>query len=84
MRRRSTAQALAPRSRIVLECAEGHSIMEVSRRLRIAPETVRTWRRRFLDRGLDGMSDEPRPGVPRKITDTDVERQGRSALRGRH
>ncbi|WP_327340438.1 helix-turn-helix domain-containing protein [Streptomyces sp. NBC_01324] len=84
VRRRSTAQALAPRSRIVLECAEGHSIMEVSRRLRIAPETVRTWRRRFLDRGLDGMSDEPRPGVPRKITDADVERQGRSALRGRH
>lgn len=48
--------------------------MEVSRLLRIAPETVRTWRRRFLDRGLDGMSDEPRPGVPRKITDADVER----------
>ncbi|MEV0013883.1 hypothetical protein [Streptomyces tendae] len=33
LRRRSTAQALAQRSRIVLECAEGHSIMEVSRRL---------------------------------------------------
>ncbi|WP_461006469.1 helix-turn-helix domain-containing protein [Streptomyces capparidis] len=42
MRRRTTAQALAQRSRIVLECAEGHSIMEVSRRLRIAPDTVRT------------------------------------------
>jgi DNA-binding CsgD family transcriptional regulator len=52
VRRRSTAQALALRSRVVLECAEGHSIMEVSRRLRIAPDTVRTWRRRFLDRGL--------------------------------
>ncbi|WP_217249470.1 IS630 family transposase, partial [Streptomyces sp. AC602_WCS936] len=25
-------------------------------------------------RGLDGLSDEPRPGVPRKITDADVER----------
>ncbi|GAA2774596.1 IS630-like element ISMsm2 family transposase [Streptomyces virens] len=35
---------------------------------------VRTWRRRFLERGLDGLSDEPRPGVPRKITDADVER----------
>ncbi|WP_331740116.1 helix-turn-helix domain-containing protein (plasmid) [Streptomyces sp. NBC_00015] len=38
------AQALVQRSRIVLECAEGHSIMEASRRLRIAPDTVHTWR----------------------------------------
>ncbi|MFF3415794.1 helix-turn-helix domain-containing protein, partial [Streptomyces sp. NPDC002698] len=74
LRRRTTAQALAQRSRIVLECAEGHSIMEVSRRLRIAPDTVRTWRRRFIERGLDGLCDDPRPGVPRKITDADVER----------
>ncbi|WP_234312474.1 helix-turn-helix domain-containing protein, partial [Streptomyces griseus] len=48
--------------------------MEVSRRLRIAPDTVRTRRRRFIERGLDGLCDDPRPGVPRKITDADVER----------
>ncbi|MEU8874078.1 helix-turn-helix domain-containing protein [Streptomyces javensis] len=41
----------------------------MSRRLRVTPDTVRTWRRRFLERGLDGLSDEPRPGVPRKIAD---------------
>ncbi|WP_037855465.1 IS630 family transposase [Streptomyces sp. NRRL S-31] len=74
VRRRTTAQALALRSRIVLECAEGHSIMEVSRRLRVTADTVRTWRRRFLERGLDGLCDDPRPGVPRTITDADVER----------
>ncbi|MFJ7296607.1 transposase [Streptomyces collinus] len=74
VRRRSTAQALAQRSRIVLECAEGHSIMEVSRRLGVSPDTVRTLRRRFLERGLDGLPDEPRPGVPWRITDADVER----------
>ncbi|MGV9557699.1 helix-turn-helix domain-containing protein [Streptomyces sp. NPDC003401] len=74
VRRRTTAQALALRSRIVLECAEGHSIMEVSRRLRVSPDTVRTWRRRFLERGMDGLCDDPRPDVPRKITDADVER----------
>ncbi|CAL9674917.1 hypothetical protein SUDANB105_07804 [Streptomyces sp. enrichment culture] len=74
MRRRTTAQALAQRSRIVLECDEGHSITEVSRRLRITPDTVRTWRRRLLEGGLDGLCDDPRPGVPRKITDADVER----------
>ncbi len=74
VRRRSTAQSLAQRSRIVLERAEGHSISEVSRRLGVTADMVRTWRRRFLERGLDGLSDEPLPGVPRKITDTDVER----------
>ncbi|MER5212839.1 helix-turn-helix domain-containing protein [Streptomyces sp. NPDC002838] len=76
VRRRTTAQALALalRSRIVLECAEGHSIMEVSRLLRITADTVRTWRRRFLGRGLDGLCDEPRPGVPWRITDADAER----------
>ncbi|GAA1069198.1 MULTISPECIES: helix-turn-helix domain-containing protein [Streptomyces] len=46
LHRRKAAQALAQRSRIVLECAEGQSIMEVFCRLRIAPDTVRTWRRR--------------------------------------
>lgn len=46
----------------------------MSRRLRITPDTVRTWRRRFLERGPDGLCDDRRPGVPRKITDADVER----------
>jgi transposase len=46
----------------------------VSRRLCVAPDTVRTWRRRFLRHGLDGLSDEPRPGIPRKNTGTDAER----------
>ncbi|MFI7097735.1 IS630 family transposase [Streptomyces lydicus] len=74
VRRRSSAQALALRSRIVLESADGHAIAEVARRLGITTDTVRTWRRRFLERRLDGLCDEPRPGVPRKITDADVER----------
>ncbi|WJY37098.1 IS630 family transposase [Streptomyces sp. P9-2B-2] len=74
VRRRSSAQALALRSRIVLESADGHAIAEVARRLGITTDTVRTWRRRFLERRLDGLCDEPRPSVPRKITDADVER----------
>lgn len=42
VRPRSTAQALAQRSMIVLECAEGHSILEVSRHLSATADTVRT------------------------------------------
>ena len=34
--------------------------------------TVGKWRRRFLDRGLNGLHDELRPGAPRSITDEQV------------
>ena len=72
-RRRKTAQALALRARIVLRCAEGGSIAEVSSDLSIARGTVSKWRARFLADRLDGLSDEPRPGRPRTITDDQVE-----------
>ena len=42
--------------------------------MHVTKQTVGKWRGRFLVRRLDGLLDEPRPGVPRKITDTDVER----------
>ena len=71
--RRKTAQALALRARIVLACAEGRSNTVVSARLGVNRGTVTTWRARFLARRLDGLSDEPRPGVPRTITDAQVE-----------
>ncbi|MFJ6715871.1 helix-turn-helix domain-containing protein [Streptomyces sp. NPDC091265] len=34
---------MAQRSRVVLQYAEGRSFMKVSCRLRITPDTVRTW-----------------------------------------
>jgi transposase len=74
-RRRTTAQALARRARIVLACAEpGATNSGVARTLRVSRPTVLTWRRRFAARGPDGLLDEPRPGAPRAITDADVER----------
>ncbi len=47
--------------------------MDVSRELRVSPPTVTKWRRRFVDDRLEGLSDEPRPGAPRTITDQQVE-----------
>jgi transposase len=72
-KRRKTAQGLALRARIVLACAEGRSNTAVAARLGISRNTVRKWRDRFLARRLDGLGDEPRPGVPRTITDALVE-----------
>ena len=72
-RRRSTAQALALRARIILGCAEGGNNKEVAGRLGVFRQTVGRWRTRFIQSGVDGLLDEPRPGAPRKITDAAVE-----------
>ncbi|WP_326575769.1 IS630 family transposase [Streptomyces sp. NBC_00481] len=72
-KRRTTAQGLAKRARIVLACADGLNNTAVAARLDTDRGTVSRWRTRFLQRRLDGLSDEPRPGVPRTITDAQVE-----------
>lgn len=73
-RRSSTAHGLAIRARIVLAAAQGLSSAEVARRMRVTPQTVWKWRNRFLERRLDGLLDEPRPGAPRKIDDAKSKR----------
>jgi len=74
VRRRKTAQQLATRSRVVLLCADGHSNREVAKLAGVHETTVCKWRRRFLDKRLDGLLDEPRPGAPRKVSDETIER----------
>ena len=39
--------------------------------LGVSDETVGKWRARFVERRLDGLSDEPRSGRPRVVTDED-------------
>lgn len=73
-RRRKTAQALALRARIVLHCAQGGHDSEVAGQVGVTRQTVGRWRRRFIDRGVDGLLDEPRPGAPRQISDATVEK----------
>lgn len=72
-RRRTTAQALALRARIILRAATGVSNTVTARELRVTKATVGKWRARFVRDGLQGLLDEPRPGVPRQITDAQVE-----------
>ncbi len=74
VRRRTTGQALATRSRIILMAADGVSNKTIATRVGTSRSTVMTWRKRFSERGLDGLHDEPRPGAPRSISDADVER----------
>ncbi len=73
-RRPKSAQALALRCRIVLAAAGGATNTAIAARLGCSAATVGKWRRRFAERRLDGLHDEPRPGKPRTISDRDVER----------
>lgn len=73
-KRPKTAQALAMRSRIVLLAADGLSNSAIASQLHTMQHTVGKWRRRYLESGLDGLVDEPRPGTSNKLSDRDVER----------
>jgi transposase len=72
-RRRSSAQALALRSRIVLAAAEGLKNTEIAERLGVHRQVAAKWRSRFAAERLDGLVDEPRPGRPRTVTDAQVD-----------
>ena len=73
-KRPKTSQALAQRCRIVLQCAGGKTNQQVAKELRLKPQTIGKWRRRFVGRRLDGLLDEPRPGTAKRLSDRDVER----------
>ena len=75
-RKRTASQSLVLRARIVLACAEDGGVVPltaVAARTGVSRESVRKWRVRFMKERLDGLSDAPRPGAPRKITDDQVE-----------
>jgi transposase len=71
--RRKTAQAMAMRARIVLVCAEGLQSKQVAEQLGVDRATVGKWRRRFVEKRLDGLYDEPRSGAPRTVDDARIE-----------
>ena len=72
-RRPKTAQRVALRAKIILRAAENQPNRQIARALGITGATVGKWRERFRLKGMEGLSDEPRPGAPRKITDAQVE-----------
>lgn len=72
-RRARANRHLALRAKIVLRCDEGLSNQDVAASLRTSHTTVSKWRKRFIEGGVEALSDSPRPGVPRKFCDEDVE-----------
>ena len=68
----SMPYGLVQRARIVLACAQGLTNSAVATRLSVSPSAVGKWRRRFLERGVQGLHDELRPGRPRTYDDDKV------------
>jgi len=64
---------VALRAKLILASASGMSDVAVAAKYRVSNKTVGTWRRRFAERRLEGLYDEPRVGGPRLISDEQVE-----------
>lgn len=73
VRRARSAPHVSFRAKIVLRCAAVETNAEVARLLHTSDATVGKWRERFVDRRVDGLHDEPRPGAPRLIGDDKIE-----------
>ena len=62
----------AKRARIVLLAAEGVANTRIAERTDATVTTVLNWRGRYQDRGIAGLSDEPRPGRPRTLDHREI------------
>lgn len=70
VRAHSTPQALAFRCQVILRAAapDRPSNLQVAKELHCNRHTVGRWRRRYLEQGLSGLQDAPRPGRPRRFS----------------
>ncbi|MGW1659268.1 IS630 family transposase [Streptomyces atratus] len=63
-----TEYRLRMRAQVVLHAARGRSNARIARETRLHLDTVRTWRGRFAEHGLSGLSDRERTGRPPMFT----------------
>lgn len=66
---RTLEAQLVERARIVLRCLEGMAVSAIARELKVRPNTVIDWRRRFEAEGVAGLLDRARSGKPRRYTE---------------
>ncbi|MFF9645905.1 helix-turn-helix domain-containing protein [Kitasatospora aureofaciens] len=63
-----TEHRLRLRAQVVLHAARGRSNARIARETGLHLDTVRTWRGRFAEHGLPGLTDRKRAGRPRVFT----------------
>jgi len=68
-RAHATPQALAFRGRLILRVAapEAPTNLRVAADMSCHRQTVSLWRTRYVEHGLAGLQDAPRPGRPRRF-----------------
>lgn len=59
---------LRDRACIIALSAEGWWVSDIARIVRVTPQVVRKWIKRFNATGLDGLQDQPRSGRPATYT----------------
>jgi transposase len=69
---RHAPASLIQRAKIITASWDGASVSELAQSLGCHPKTVYKWLHRFnAAHGLDGLADLPRPGLPRRISETE-------------
>ncbi len=58
----------ARRARVLLLLDQGWSVRRVQSETNMSPRLIVMWKKRWQDRGLDGLLDQPRSGRPKKVT----------------
>lgn len=73
VRRRGAGHLEVLRAQVILWAAEGWSNTEIVGRSGLSAPTVGKWRQRFLQNRTAGLSERPRSGAPRKISDQKIQ-----------
>ncbi len=64
IRSRTIEARLVERAKIIMKCIQGQRVLQIAKDLKIRPNTVIDWRRRFQRGGIAGLHDLPRSGKP--------------------
>lgn len=62
LRRQKTSVGLAKRARAMLLLAEGERFNQTADRVGLGERHLRKWAKRFVEQGVEGLQDKPRPG----------------------
>jgi transposase len=65
---RAGSVRLRDRATIIAWSAEGWWVSDIARIVRVTPQVVRKWIKRFNAEGLNGLKDQPRSGRPATYT----------------
>jgi len=74
LRSTTLPQGQITRARIILSLSRGKTPSQVADEQLTSCKTVHKWRNRFLESGIDGLLDEPRPGRPNTLDEKTINR----------